>query len=623
MAVPGDRIVIALDYGTTYTGIAFAVVRSNQQPNVNAITRDAISGGSIIDVVSWAKGGHPKVPSEIAYAPSAAYNAQWGYDIGAGVFKLCRTKLELEQQDRLEELDLILKALDGMKNLDIDHIVKSKGLPAYPTKTPTDIITDYLSMVREHIITEDLIPALGAVFERDPIDLVLTCPTIWSESAKNETFRAVTKAGFNNRYFKNLNKIVLVSEAEAAALFVLRSLQVEDGEEVVQVGDCFVHCDAGGGTVDVGAFRVKQTKPELILRETCIGLGSQCGSTFIDRALLGILSRKIGPGNFQQLIDESLETSIGGHNVIGAKQQVVMERLQAEKHRFNNAEDWESYITLPPEFSRLNIPEQDVEDGDVLFNSGDFREAFDPCVEKTVDLIAAQIGQIERLGSRVKLVSLSGGFASSDYLFAEINRFTKPRRISTRRPANHKEHSWPAVARGAVMHAAQRKTDHFVYMEACRRNYGVKTSQPFSSFSHSEGETYLDPFDSEKKAENQMTWLVRKGDLMLSNTPKYASLEICCKFGANYTGNFCTRLFANDDDEPPPGHLHNEMREAAKLVYHLSDIPESAFVSGRARGSRKHFFSVHLKLHLEITDSIKFWVTCNGQNVRAVTLAYA
>ena len=147
-------------------------------PNREDDIRNGIGEAGITVVRSWG-GGDPKVPSEIAYSPAEAQNAQWGNDIGDSSFKLVWTKLELEEQGRLEELDVILKALDGMQNLDLNHIKRSMGMPVYPAKEPVEIVTDYLSLVREHLIQEDMLHSLGqATLDRTPIDLVLTCPTV-------------------------------------------------------------------------------------------------------------------------------------------------------------------------------------------------------------------------------------------------------------------------------------------------------------------------------------------------------------------------------------------------------------------------------------------------------------
>lgn len=121
------------------------------------------------------------------------------------------------------------------------------------------------------------------------------------------------------------------------------------------------------------------------------------------------------------------------------------------------------------------------------------------------------------------------------------------------------DHCWAAVARGAVMHGLQKRTENVVYMRSAARNYGVKTQQPFSAFKHSADTICQDPFDAQQKAENQMTWLVKKGDLILSNTPTYASIDICRKFRAQDSKNFCTNLLANDDDTAPTEYLQNGM----------------------------------------------------------------
>lgn len=88
------------------------------------------------------------------------------------------TKLELEEQERREELRLILEALTAMGNLDISSIERSYGLPSYPGVDPMDIVTDYLTLVRNHIWTF-LGNKYGTVYlDITPIDLVITIPAV-------------------------------------------------------------------------------------------------------------------------------------------------------------------------------------------------------------------------------------------------------------------------------------------------------------------------------------------------------------------------------------------------------------------------------------------------------------
>jgi hypothetical protein len=92
------------------------------------------------------------------------------------------TKLQLQEQGRLDELDLLLKALDGMANLDLEPIVGSRGRPSYPAKEPVEIVTDYLSRLRAYFLDNELNGDHGTIgvslLRRTPIDIVLTCPIV-------------------------------------------------------------------------------------------------------------------------------------------------------------------------------------------------------------------------------------------------------------------------------------------------------------------------------------------------------------------------------------------------------------------------------------------------------------
>lgn len=105
--------------------------------------------------------------------------------------------------------------------------------------------------------------------------------------------------------------------------------------------------------------------------------------------------------------------------------------------------------------------------------------------------------------------------------------------------------------RGAVIRGLEKGRGSPVYMRKCRRYYGVSVSEPFSSFKHQERDAYIDAFDGEKKAKGQMNWLLKKGDALLSNQPKDASIEICRKFGLRDPRVFRTNLLVLDDDSAP------------------------------------------------------------------------
>jgi hypothetical protein len=59
------------------------------------------------------------------------------------------------------------------------------------------------------------------------------------------------------------------------------------------VGDSFVLCDAGGGTVDLISYTITKLSPTLEIREAAAGSGALCGSTFLNRRFGQYLTSKL------------------------------------------------------------------------------------------------------------------------------------------------------------------------------------------------------------------------------------------------------------------------------------------------------------------------------------------
>lgn len=237
---PGQhRMVVAIDYGTTFSGIGY-VIHDNSSPELDDI-RVVKNWGQKMD-------NDVKIPSVISYSPCTEKDEQqFGASLSPEAVAMVNTKLELEAQDtRLEELDLIIQVLEGTKNLSLEHVKRAQGYPGYTWKSPEDIVTDYLTKAFEHF--ERNTEFLTEIKTNVPVDIIVTVPVNWSYKAKNSTIRAITNAGFNKSTFPNLKKYYVVTEAEAAALYTARFLKEKEAEPLKK-GECFVLCDAGGGTV--------------------------------------------------------------------------------------------------------------------------------------------------------------------------------------------------------------------------------------------------------------------------------------------------------------------------------------------------------------------------------------
>lgn len=178
-----------------------------------------------------------KVPSVISYSPpSAAREQQWGKSLSPNAVSMVHTKLELDVGDVAGELDLILQVLDGMKDLDFGRIMDGQqdDIPAYSYKSPEQIVGDYLTKVFQYIDRE-ADKFSRAVRERLPTDIVVTVPSVcsyafasncrrsnlaqdWSYMAINATYRAVTRAGFNQTSVRKFEILWISIRREVAVL---------------------------------------------------------------------------------------------------------------------------------------------------------------------------------------------------------------------------------------------------------------------------------------------------------------------------------------------------------------------------------------------------------------------
>jgi molecular chaperone DnaK (HSP70) len=233
-------LVIAIDFGTTYTGVAYAYSPRNQGFTNPEQIRDKITV-----VKSWRGVGavySEKTPTTLAYEVHNDKPIAWGgqvkqsHPIIASQFKLGLQKdAPNHYRPPLSE--------PGAKTSPFAQFFQSdRGWkhPDLPNKKPSEFVADYLNEVRQFIVNTALPNDFGDKFLRNITpQYVLTVPAIWRDKAKDLTKKAAVRAGIP------LKDLTLVSEPEAAALYcatLCREVELEDG-------DHFVICDADGGTV--------------------------------------------------------------------------------------------------------------------------------------------------------------------------------------------------------------------------------------------------------------------------------------------------------------------------------------------------------------------------------------
>jgi hypothetical protein len=136
---------------------------------------------NIIVIKDWGNRmlNHDKIPSVFSYSKASDLGEQqWGADISPTAVAMIHTKLELALSEISDELDLLIKTLDGVQNLHFNYIKSSGPLPEYPSKKPEAIVSDYIAKVFEavlHRIAREFTPEFR---DATPVDVVVTMPAV-------------------------------------------------------------------------------------------------------------------------------------------------------------------------------------------------------------------------------------------------------------------------------------------------------------------------------------------------------------------------------------------------------------------------------------------------------------
>ena len=149
------------------------------------------------------------------------------------------------------------------------------------------------------------------------LEFVLTVPAIWNPSAREKTLEACRKA-----FLDVETPVSLVSEPvsasrcrcvvrwslkyiqEAAAIYTLKTLNTHG----LEVGDTFVLCDAGGGTVDLISYTITALFPKLQIKEAAPGTGGFCGATYLDESFSNYLTQMLSnePGWDSEVLADAM-----------------------------------------------------------------------------------------------------------------------------------------------------------------------------------------------------------------------------------------------------------------------------------------------------------------------------
>ncbi|CAJ2506693.1 Uu.00g078790.m01.CDS01 [Anthostomella pinea] len=490
----GERpdIIVAIDLGTTYTGVAWA------RPQRNQVLQ------SPIQVIHNWPGGSSK--NEQKVHTCLTYNddntlSSWGY--------LC------EEDDPLKKKREFFKIFLDKQTLEDAH---RQGISQAPPSilVAQTLVTDYLREIYKHVkSTVELHTGINQTgWQGLVVQFVFSVPTTWRTHQIINLFKAcIEEAGFGTEG-QNHSATVELTESEAAAVGTIKSSTV-----AFQSGDVFLSVDAGGGTTDFALMQVVEARepfPTLAQINQVDGIG--IGSTLIDQACVSFVNSRLS--QFPELVHQLPPDC--------AERLVKSERFRTVKHKFgekvyaNNAYK----LVLDGVPFNLNHPAAGIELGRIVVSWEEMQSLFDPHIESIMRKIQEQLDwmQMNNIDRPISYMILSGGLGSSKYVRDRLQHemMIHPHPYTHQVKIIQAPDPQLVVVKGLLLDRLQSLDSGLapvIVSRVARASYGLICKARYNPAIHFNENVKKDPFDGELYAMGQIDWLIRKGDPISTNTP--------------------------------------------------------------------------------------------------------
>lgn len=564
------KILVAVDFGTTFSGIAYV-------NTLNPSRRTVIQ--------SWGAGNltGEKAPTVLKYDNHGTTGPfKWGFQVPEDAKRHEWFKLGLCPEFEASQSDLVKK------------YPSPTALPRVAGDECEKLVVDYLTSLRNH--ADSYFKSLfdSIISETTPREYIITVPAIWTDRAQYRTRVCAERAGMGDR-----NELQIISEPEAAGIFALDTMP----NIGLNVGETFVVCDAGGGTVDLVSYTIKTLKPSPSVYETAPGSGGLCGSSFLNR-----------------IFSKYLEDRMKGHREWNEDYQGDALRFFEKeiKPRFTGNDDEVYYIMVQglSESPRFRIKNRRLE-----VSGSDLREkVFEPVMKEIQKLVRNQISATTTDTVKVKAVLLAGGFGRNEYLRRKLQE-TVGRDVQVR-PV---ENSNTAIVRGALIRGLAEKVTDLrvpnwrVDSRIARKHFGICCYEAFDPSKHELHRREGHPFAGGYRVK-VMKWFVEKGATIKEAQAQSFGFYYDQKVSNGRPKSIDIDIFVCEDPEAPP-YKTESVKEHVKLQADLSTIPEALLNKETQSGQAfyKIDFDIEMALH---SASLTFALVYRGDKYQTVHVEF-
>ncbi|KAF2118052.1 hypothetical protein BDV96DRAFT_571307 [Lophiotrema nucula] len=575
--MPSKTIFVAVDFGTTFTGVAYSDPSDNRSDSEPLLFRQ------------WNE-EQDKVPTVLRYEDSSrsglgtrSRGLRWGVQVKPGQSCHKWFKLNLEPTYLLSGISSTVDLSQAYPDDERD--------PALPDVSAKRLTTDFLTAVREHVeryLRQEYMTESGA---EPRLKWMLTVPAVWTNEATNATRECARLAGMASR----TQDLLLTSEPEAAFICASKSIP----ERYLMVGKRILVLDAGGGTVDIVTYKVREVQPHLKVEENLVPNGGKCGSVFINRV-------------FEKMIDRKLN-SVNPHLVLSAPARLeMMKSFETFIKCKYNGDDTEENISVNGLPDTLSLR---IKGGFMEISREEMNTVMDVVVNQVLLLVKDQVQGVREQGDDVAAIVLVGGFGGSPYLRKRLGDDEYLGTIYQVRCSNPAT----AVVRGAVIKGLQDLSPHrrTVLSRKSVCSLGVTSSVPFRPGHHPESHKYEDSVHNEHLCKDVLSYFVRKNQDLSEDNPVEFSLERLVPIEGPFV--FADVVYETYENEPPE-ILNDTCRALGSLDSDLSDVPGYLY----ERPGNGDFFKIRYKIKATFSSAgdVKVELDFNGTKHGSVRLRY-
>ncbi|KAI1372164.1 hypothetical protein F4677DRAFT_463469 [Hypoxylon crocopeplum] len=573
------RLVIGIDFGTTYSGIAWA---QSERPDRNILINDwpssRMNGAGVLS---------PKVQTKLRYLNDRGSEFEWGFQIQDDAQPqqiLSLFKLGLGQGKLRSSAEAVGKSLN-FRNVDQN-------------------ITDYLSGLFQHFVNIIRRQMGTGILEYAPVQFILTVPAIWSDYAKQRTLEAFERIPS----LPKGHSTTLLSEPEAAAIAALQEISRHN----LTVNDSFVIVDAGGGTVDLITYTITALHPVLEVVEATEGTGDFCGSSRLnDRFAELLISRfRDVAGWNQDILNDALE-----HFESNTKRRFTMNALACDQS-----------FAVPVRGLGYNAELGIHKAGRLSLRSDELHMLFEPDVLRIIQLVKEQIALAN---VKIQKILMVGGYGSSMYLRERLHIAIQEdasmgKNIEILQPPN----SWTSVVSGAVMKGLSlaNPTNYdvpIVKARTARKHYGYVLGVEFDDIEHQtiRPKRYYDGRRGVWRVE-AMHWIIKRGKLVSEDTPFLKTLIDSRPVSSGRRREMVMQVYADQVSDEAPLAQNSNVQLLCRVTANLDHIPDDQL--DKELGVDGHmYYAVEFQIEAVYRSaSTEYTLIHKGRRYNTVTAEY-